>query len=273
MLRERILRLIESPEQAEPGELERLAEAIEAAENATEFEEPADRDLDLAGVAIGKALAQALPGGRVPVLVLAPEASEGRDSEPDDAPLFDVVLQRNGSDQSLRAYSRRGVEVAKARSWLAARQRDRKPALVMGLVGAFSDLLATLARRHLHFRLPPGSTAVEVVGGSGSVPTAAESIRDGLAIPADRLFRVYAPAGTITPFMGTIAEPGGSLEFKAPPWTRARIIDPAGSEVEPGEAGRFVILDLARAGRGDVEVVTSDQGAETGEGFRLVGNS
>jgi hypothetical protein len=64
------------------------------------------------------------------------------------------------------------------------------------------------------------------------------------------------------------AEPRRKL---APPWTRVRILDPAGGdELEPGELGRIVVFDLANTGS-VCALETADLGRAIDGGFEVIG--
>ncbi|MDH3746418.1 MAG: hypothetical protein OES47_15070 [Acidobacteriota bacterium] len=254
MLADRILRLIENPASADPGEFERLMEAARSADTA----DTEKVSVGLGGAAFEKSLADLLPPGRLPVLALTPGPETL--SSTSQSPLVEHLLKNRGASESLRAFGRRGVEIAAGRSWLAARQRDRKPALVVAHSSALADLLQTLARRHLKFRLPHGSTVLDLVT-SGEPWCPADLVQDSLAA-AERLVRVYTPAGGVTPF---VARERGASEppvFQPPAWTRVRIAE--------GQPGHLMIFDLAVfEDGGSVEIATRDAATATTAGFQL----
>ncbi len=226
---------------------------------------------DLPGLSAG--------GGRLPILSLVPE----RAALPDSSLSFmaDHVLARWGSPESATAIGPRGVETAKARSWAAARQRDRRPGLVFATAFALADWLAALERQDLRLRLPHGTVVFETGGFKGR--TAELSRADLLSRLAERL---GVPAGAVVREYGmtelssqcyTEALVGGDPDlFVAPPWVRVRALDPESlAERPPGEPGLLAIFDLANLGAA-AHLLTEDLGAAEGSGcrgFRLLGRA
>jgi hypothetical protein len=104
-------------------------------------------------------------GARRPVLSLVPS----REQAPDSSLAFMAahVVERFGTLESAVAFGPRGVEVPKARSWAAARQRDGRPALVFATAFALAQWLEALERQDLRFRLPAGSVVFETGGFKG----------------------------------------------------------------------------------------------------------
>jgi hypothetical protein len=221
-------------------------------------------------------LADLPAGGRLPILSLVPE----RAALPDSSLSFMAghVLARWGSPESATAMGPRGVEVAKARSWAAARQRDRRPGLVFATAFALAGWLAAIERQDLRLRLPHGTAVFETGGFKGR--TAEVSRADLLARLAERL---GVPAASVVREYGmtelssqcyTAALAGGDPDlFVAPPWVRVRALDPETlAEQPPGEPGLLAVFDLANLGSA-VHVLTEDLGTTDGGGFRLLGRA
>jgi hypothetical protein len=218
-----------------------------------------------------------LPGPPpVPMLSLIP----GRAQLPDSSLGFmiDHALRRWGAADSVTAFSARGVEVAKARSWLGALQRARRPGLVLATAFALAELASVLARQDLRFRLPPGSAVFETGGFKGrrgeiAPAELAERIGDRLGIPAGAIVREYGMTELTSQFY-TRALAGGDPElFLGSAWTRVRVLEPATLvEAPAGTAGLLAVFDLANLGSA-VHLLTEDLGVAEGEGFRLLGRA
>lgn len=243
-------------------------------------EAPAAPDQAAAGgaevvrAAIDGALPRAVPelGARPPVLSLV--AEDGGDSPPVQL-LSATVLGCRGADDSRVAASRRGVEVAQARSFLGARQRDRRSPVILGSAAALVQLVTGLERRGLRFRLPPGSLALachegDAAGGdTPDWPGLTAALAASLALPADRLVRAFRAAGT-TSWLFARSAPDGSLQPYLPwPWTGVAVLSPDGrAAVAPGAAGALTVLDLAAGGPPLLRLGRQTASA-VGDGFTL----
>ena len=193
----------------------------------------------------------------------------GDEAEPGIAFLAEHLLSTLAAPDSVVAVTRRRVEVARARSFLGARQRDRRPTLVLATAAALDELLEGLTRRGLRFRLPAGSR-VAVTGRRGSGdPGLPARLGEGLGVPADGLVRVYGVEGLITRFWAGHGRRGEPRPFRPPPWTRVRILGAdCRSEVPAGAVGAISVFDLASLG-GAAHRLTGDAGIAGGPGFRL----
>jgi hypothetical protein len=212
----------------------------------------------------------------LPMLSLIPT----REQLPDSSLSFmiDHVLSRWGAAGSATAFGPRGVELARARSWAAARQREHKPVLVLATAFALAQWLDGLERLDLRFRLPAGSTVFETGGFKGRTRelTRAELVeRLGvwLGVPPGAVVREYGMTElTSQCYTRTLA--GGDPDlFVAPPWVRVRILDPVRLDEAPaGAPGLIAVFDLANLGSA-VHVLTEDLGMTEGDGFRLLGRA
>lgn len=219
-------------------------------------------------------------GGPLPILSLIPS----REQLPDSSLSFmaDHILKAYGSPESAVAFGTRGVEVARARSWAGARQREGRPVLVLATAFALVQWLEGLERLDLRFRLPAGSAVFETGGFKGrtaevSREEVAERLGLRLWIPPTAIVREYGMT-ELTSQCYTRALLGGDPElFEAPPWVRVRILDPETlAEAPAGTPGLISVLDLANLGSA-LHLLTEDlgvavAGGET-EGFRLLGRA
>jgi hypothetical protein len=214
-------------------------------------------------------------GGPLPILSLVP----GRELVPDSSLSFmaEHVLARWGGPESVTAFGR-GVEVAKARSWAAARQRERRPGLVFTTALALAQWLDFLDRQDLRFRLPAGTVVFETGGFKGrtgeiSRPALLDRLAARLAVPAAAVVREYGMTELSSQcYTRTLA--GGDPDlFVAPHWVRVRILDPETlAEAPAGTPGLIAVFDLANVGSA-VHLLTEDLGVAEGEGFRLLGRA
>jgi hypothetical protein len=211
-----------------------------------------------------------------PILSLIPT----REQLPDSSLSFmvDHVLSRWGGPGRATAFGPRGVEIAKARSWAGARQREHKPVLVLATAFALAQWLESLERMDLRFRLPAGSAVFETGGFKGRTQELTrgelvEKLGIWLGVPPGAVVREYGMT-ELTSQCYTRALSGGDPNlFVAPPWVRVRILDPATLEEAPaGTPGLISVFDLANLGSA-VHVLTEDLGVAEGEGFRLLGRA
>jgi hypothetical protein len=215
-------------------------------------------------------------GAHAPMLSLIPT----REQLPDSSLSFmiDHVLSRWGAAGSMTAFGPRGVEVARARSWAGARQREHKPVLVLATAFALAQWLDGLERMDLRFRLPAGSAVFETGGFKGRTQELtreelAARLGTWLGVPPGSIVREYGMT-ELTSQCYTRALAGGDPNlFVAPPWVRVRILDPASLDETPaGAPGLISVFDLANLGSA-VHVLTEDLGIAEGEGFRLLGRA
>ncbi len=213
---------------------------------------------------------------RPPMLSLVPSRAQAPDSSLSF--LLDHALRQWGAADSLTAVGPRGVAVAAARGFLAARQRDRRPTLILATAFALVQLLEALERLDLRFRLPPGSRLFETGGTKGRSreiprPELLASIRERLDVPASRVMREYGMTELTSHFYTRPLAGGDPDLFVAPEWTRVRVLDPATLvEAPAGTVGLLAVFDLANVGSA-LHVLTEDLGVAESDGFRLVGRA
>lgn len=213
---------------------------------------------------------------RLPILSLIPT----REQLPDSSLSFmaDHILARHGAPESATTFGNRGVEVAKARSWAGARQREGHPVLVLATAFALVQWLDGLDRLDLRFRLPPGSVLFETGGFKGRTTEVSreELLRrtaERLGLPAGQVVREYGMT-ELTSQCYTRSLYGEDPDlFVAPAWVRVRILDPVTLEELPaGKPGLISVFDLANLGSA-VHLLTEDLGISDGMGFRLLGRA
>lgn len=213
---------------------------------------------------------------RPPMLSLIP----ARRQAPDSSLSFMVahVLGRWGAADSLVAFGSGGVEVGRARSFLAARQRDGRPTLVLATAFALSELLQALERRRLRFRLPAGSLVFETGGYKGRTRELAGEellarLAERLDIAAEAVVREYGMTELTSQFYTRVLAGGDPALFVPSHWTRVRILDPETlTEAAAGSVGLIGIFDLANLSSA-VHLLTEDLGVAAGRGFRLAGRA
>ncbi|HEX5761241.1 MAG TPA: acyl-protein synthetase [Thermoanaerobaculia bacterium] len=213
-----------------------------------------------------------------PVAMLSLVAPRAQAPDSSLAFMVDHVLARWGAPESAVAVGPRGVEAARARSWAGARQRDRRPVLVLGTSLAHLQWLDALERQDLRFRLPAGSAVFDTGGFKGRGREIAPGelsarLADRLAVPPDRVVREYGMT-ELTSQLYTRALAGGDPDlFVAPHWVRVRVLDPETlAEAPPGRPGLVAVFDLANLGSA-LHLLTEDLGAVEGEGLRLLGRA
>jgi hypothetical protein len=215
-------------------------------------------------------------GDRPPMLSLVPPRQVAPDSSLGF--LVDHALAAYGGPGSTYGCGPRGVEIGVCRSWLAARQREGRPVLVLATAFALADLVARLARMNLHFRLPAGSALFETGGFKGRTrELAREELLAGvvswLGIPAAAVVSEYGMTELTSHAYTRVLAGGDPLLFVPPPWLRVRALEPLTlAELPAGETGLLAFFDLANVGSA-LHVLTEDLGAVEEGGFRLAGRA
>jgi hypothetical protein len=211
-----------------------------------------------------------------PMLALVPD----REQAPDSSLSFMVahVVDSWGAADSTTAFGPRGVDVTRARSWLAARQREGRPALVLATSFALAQLLEALEKRFLHFRLAPGSVVFDTGGYKGrhrelGRAEQLQRVETWLGVPPEQVVREYGMTElTSQCYTGNLS--GGDPElFVAPHWLRWRVLHPETLAEQPaGEPGLLALFDLGNVGSA-AHLLTEDLAAAAPGGFRLLGRA
>jgi len=203
-----------------------------------------------------------------------------RKQAPDSSLSFmvDHVLRTWGTPDSVVAFGPQGIEARPTRSFLAARQRDRRPTLVLTTAFALLQLLESLTRLDLRFRLPPGSRIFETGGYKGRARAIDRTgllaqIQERLAVRPEAVVREYGMTELTSHFYTRVLDGGDPDLFLPSAWTRVRILDPETLEESPeGKTGLISVFDLANIGSA-VHLLTEDLGEAEGGGFRLQGRA
>ena len=215
-------------------------------------------------------------GGRPPMLSLIPPFSQATDSSLSF--MIDHVLAACAGESSASACGARGLDLLRARSWLAARQRDGRPYLVLATALALDQCLRGLERLDLRFRAPAAS-ALFVTGGFKTrraeltLDDLLARLAERLGLPAQAVVQEYGMT-ELTSQAYTRSLAGGPTDvFVCPHWMRARVLDPATLEEAPaGAEGLLALLDLANVGS-VLHLLTEDLARGADGGFRLTGRA
>ena len=209
--------------------------------------------------------------GRPPVLSLIPSSDQLPGSSA--GLLADQILRSWAAPDSQVAFSRRGVEVAKARNFLAARQRDRRPVLILASPTALAQLLEALERRGLRFRLPSGSRLLEMGPAESGGRELLTRLADGVGLPPQDVIREYGLPELTTRFYAGYSRRGEARPFRPLPWAAVRILEPeTGEEAPAGATGLISVFDLANVGS-VAHLLTDDLGIADQGGFHLAGRA
>lgn len=214
--------------------------------------------------------------GNPPMISLVPDRVQAPDSSLSF--MVDHVVSRWGAADSVYAFGPRGVKAADARSFCGARQRDRRPALVLATAFALVELLEALDRFDLRFRLPAGTVVFETGGYKGRSRELARTdllarLEDRLGVPGSQVVREYGMT-ELTSQLYTRALSGGDPDLFVPPhWMRLRVLDPESlNELPDGQQGLVALFDLANAGSA-VHLLTQDLGVARAGALTLTGRA
>jgi hypothetical protein len=192
--------------------------------------------------------------------------------------MIEHVVERFGGPLSVNAVGPRGIDAARVRSWLGARQRHDEPVLVTATSLSLWQCLESLDRLGLRFRLPPASVIFETGGfktrdGEISRPELLRRTLEFLHVGADRVVQEYGMTELTSQAYTRVLSGGHDDVYFCPPWMRARCLDPETlEEAAAGTSGMIAILDLANVGSA-IHLLTEDLGVAAGDGFRLVGRA
>jgi hypothetical protein len=191
--------------------------------------------------------------------------------------MIDHVLATWAGDGSVAVARPGGLHTQPLRAFLAARQRDRRPALLLATAQALVQLLDIVARLRLSFRLPAASRVFETGGYKGrgrevSREALGAGLHQRLALTPASVVREYGMTELTSHFYSAPSSAGDG-PFAAPAWVRVRILDPATlAEVPAGTPGLLAVFDLANVGSA-LHLLTEDLAVAEAGGFRLVGRA
>jgi hypothetical protein len=221
-----------------------------------------------------------LAAARPPILALVPERAEAPDSSL--AFMVDHLVSGFGGAGSAWAFGKRGVDGRALRSWIGARQRDGRPALVLATTFALADAVDTLERMGLRFRLPGGSAIMDTGGYKGHERRVERGellgrVAQFLGVPAAAVFGEYGmtelTSQLYTRNLVDGPEGGAGALYAAPHWVRVRCLDPATlTDAADGEPGLVAIFDLANLGSAPY-LLSEDLGRLEDGRLRLLGRA
>jgi hypothetical protein len=176
-----------------------------------------------------------------------------------------------------------GLDVARARTVLAAHKARPMPVLLLATALTLDRLVTELAADHETLALPPGSRVMETGGFKGrrkdvERATLISAITTRLGIPAAAVIGEYGMTEMTSQFYDpsfreavlTGTSPT-ARRMVGPPWVRTRVVDPITlADVPAGEEGLLLHLDAA-ARSSAVALLTEDRGRMLADGFELRG--
>ena len=234
--------------------------------------------LDLYRATIDRTIPAAVLGEmeHLPILSLIPD----RAMSPDSSLSFmaDHIIRQWGTPQSVNAFGSRGVDFRLARSFFSARQRDGQPVLILSTSFALDQLVESLAKLDLRFRLPAGTVVFETGGYKGRRREVARSellasLQERLAVVPDHVVREYGMTELTSQLYTGIRQGGDQDLFLAPEWVKTRVLDPETlDETTMGTAGLICIFDLANLSSA-VHLLTEDLGIMHDNGLLLTGRA
>jgi len=232
---------------------------------------------DLYRAVIDATFPQALLDGldSPPMLSLVPS----RELAPDSSLAFmlDHAMERWGGPGSQSVIGPAGIRATDVRGFLAARQRDGRPSLVLSTAFSLVQFLDVLDRLKLSFRLPQGSRIFETGGYKGRSRELSRDqmiglVQERLGVGSAMVIREYGMT-ELTSHFYSHSQSDLKDRFTPPAWVRFRVLDPATlEEATPGEPGLLAVCDLANVGSA-LHVLTEDLAIENEGAFRLVGRA
>jgi hypothetical protein len=218
-----------------------------------------------------------LPGRRrVPMLSLIAGFEPARESSLSF--MVDHVLATFAADGSANVVGPDGIDHQRARAWLADRERDRRPYLLLTTALALDQLLRGLDRSDLRPRPAPGS-ALFLTGGFKTrhaeltLDDLLERLEDRLGLARTAVVQEYGMTELTSQAYTRSLDGGANDLFVCPPWMRARVLDPISlEEAAAGATGLLAVFDLGNVGS-VLHLLTEDLARIEDGGFRLLGRA
>ncbi len=205
---------------------------------------------------------------RLPMLALVPAAQEAPDSSL--SYMVSTVVGELGSDDSLFAIARDGLQLEKIVGWIGDRIARDEPLCVLGTSLAFVHLFERLQSLSKAFVAPAGSRIMDTGGFKGSERATTAVDLHGLyttllGVPAENVINEYGMTEMLSQFYGASGVKQG------PPWVRTMVVDPDSlRELPHGQTGLLRHVDLANLFSVSA-VQTEDLGRMANDGFELLG--
>ncbi len=214
--------------------------------------------------------------GNPPMLSLIPGFEPARESSLSF--MVDHVLATFGGGGSANVVGPDGIDHDRAHSWLAERDRERRPSLLLSTALALDQLLRGLERSDQRLPSAAGS-ALFLTGGFKTrhaeltLDDLLARLEDRLAIPRTAVVQEYGMT-ELTSQAYTRSLHGGATDlFVCPPWMRVRVLDPLSlAEATPGATGLLAVFDLGNVGS-VLHLLTEDLARIEAGGFRLLGRA
>ncbi len=157
---------------------------------------------------------------------------------------------------------------------------DGRAALVTGTAFAFVLLTDRMAESGRRVRLPEGTRVMETGGFKGRSREVSRAelyaaLDDRLGVPTERVVNEYGMTELLSQLYEPVLREGPATPRRhvAPPWLRARALDPTTLAPRPaGEPGLLCFFDLANLGS-VCAVLTEDVGTVSPDGVRLSGRA
>ena len=212
------------------------------------------------------------------VLSLIPSPAEAPHSSL--SAMMGFVAEAWGDPVRWLGHPERGTDLDALRRAVTGAADAGRPALVAGTAFDFVHLLDAMARTGETLALPEGSRIMETGGFKGRARAVGRdelygALESHLGIPRSRMVNEYGMTELLSqlyePVLGE--GPGAAGRHVAPPWLKARALDPGSLAPLPeGEAGLLAFFDLANAGS-VCHILTQDMGTVSADGVRLQGRA
>ncbi|HEY8297753.1 MAG TPA: hypothetical protein VIG32_06990 [Candidatus Baltobacteraceae bacterium] len=141
---------------------------------------------------------------------------------------------------------------------------------------ALVGVLDLCARRHQTLALPDGSRIMETGGFKGRARVVErdelyDTAARRFAVPRAAIVAEYGMTELTSQYYDSLESRAQPVRVKvAPPWLRARVVGPDGTNLPKGTVGALVHVDLANRSS-CVAIATEDLGVEVDGGFVLIG--
>lgn len=221
-------------------------------------------------------------GQRMRMLALHPTADLMPQSSL--AQMLTWLIEEFGSGPILCAATAGAIDLDAAAEFLRRAERERGPVCILATTAALGALLSTLRSGGVRLRLARGSRLMDTGGPKGQetplraqevVALAAQTmgIDPALVINEYGMTEMCSQLYDATAFNSSRSEPPERRVKLAPPWLRARALDPVTlAPLGEGEVGLLWYFDLANVGSVSA-LLTEDLGAVERGAVRIIGRA